>query len=419
VTRKDVNLEVGCFCGILDFFPWVRRQFEITRGHLEVEFISVAQLTKQDGFDPEELQRLLREEGKLYFNVGGHNAAGALDQHGDPRNTSLARICSLDLAREKYDFVGKREWLQGVYDAVRLNDTQGTPIPGGRDHNLRRLMIGVKAVTNGDDQQTLRFLRLGFCGIFEACKSGGLDFEEAMEPQNIKRGVTQYCQRLKLDGENEWFGELIEQAKYGLDQEFKQAKRAVRQAKELGKTWEVEVPNMPKQQLRVIELLSDSLLAAQAARQFGFDIVILQRPANGERQLGRCQISCSDIYERDGRDQIATWRLDLGQVAAKLRIASAHLNGAELEGSFPDWTKSGNWFWSDGRNSRWYLTEFLTVVMSGSASSPNMPNHKIRHDRVVGIVVENLKYCRKLRKLAGQQEWHHVKRVRNGWEETD
>jgi hypothetical protein len=81
----------------------------------------------------------------------------------------------------------------------------------------------------------------------------------------------------------------------------------------------------------------------------------------------------------------------LGQVAAKLRICQRPTSTAQSGRLVSRLDQVGQPFWTDGRNSRWYLTEFLTVVMSARHRAPTCLITKSPRPRGE-IVLDNLKY---------------------------
>ncbi|MBI4281421.1 hypothetical protein HY625_01230 [Candidatus Uhrbacteria bacterium] len=365
VVTRFPNFEVGFFAALLEYFEWVRRKLEVTRGALSWEFIPAGglQFSKYVGKKPADLAA----DGKLLFNVG----EGAFDQHGRPENIGNANggmICSGDVLRmDGYDFLGRRAYLTRLYEIVAANDVSGVSVSGDKE-NFREAMVGLTAKYQEKPEVVLEFLTLGFCGLFELARNG----EELADPYaraSLERAVLAYAPE-KADR----FRTLYQEAMNCLIEEWN---RAVADYGSGRRERRISHPEMGGRQLKVVSFRSGSCRAGHVARRNSADVTIIQNPD------GHVQVTARILFLKGGKK-----RLNLGYVAAALRKEEAYLLTTRLE---EDVTKVG--FFGNGMIIPWYFAEFLTMVANGTVGNNVIPVTKIPIGRILELVIATLPTC--------------------------
>lgn len=404
IWTRYPNLECGLFAALLEI-DRVRVRLGITSGEINWRFISTAQLDDPEREVPDEnWEKTLERKGIVYFNAG-RNPKRGWDQHGRPENRSLCEICSLDLVRGTYDFLAQRPWLREIYSRVRQNDIDATAVSTA-PNNLRQLMSPLTGRYLQKPELMLEFLKIGFLAIFNRCQAG-VSANDAFGLEEMLKGVAETAPD-KL----EWFQNLASEAIQANAEDEAEARTAVDKAERLKKTASVRHEQLPRP-LRVIELRTDSSRADKVARRKRYDVIIVWRSD------GHVQIFTGTPYEygeekdENGKPKvIAEYRVDLGEVAKRLRIMEANFADPHQRLAKADWTGSGFVYYENGTGCPWYLAEFRTLLANGTQSSRDVPVTRIRHDKLFDELVATLPDCRLIRRTVSPDgakgEWGHM-----------
>ena len=358
------NTECGFLGGLFDYFPYVRRRLGITTGKLTWEFLSTA--TRKDEIGD--------TGGKFVFNV----MKGKFDQHGNPKNQELCRVCSLDLVRESYDFLQYRsKWLEEIFELVRANDISGERI-SRHPFNLRELMTALSYNYKNDPQLVLDWLSLAFCGVFKCCEAGIL-IEDVFNPEEMVKGVTLYSPQ-----QLEWFEELLHEAISTIKQHRYWANKAIKAAESRGRFATINIPSVGK--VKVVEVFCDSFKTGAAGRQAGYQIVIQWN------QDGHCQIHGGHLKEKSEESVTKKW-VHMGEVAKELRFLEAKFRGRKIKDG-QDWTANDFILFAENDTAiPWYLPEFLTSLYNGTMSSADISPTVIGRRKIFEAVCRSLPRC--------------------------
>lgn len=361
IVTRDPNLECGFFAALISI-QGVREKLGITAGEdLSWEFIST---------NSNNVKKPSDEPGVVHFNVGG----GRWDQHGRAPKRSLCEICSLDLVRGDYDFLKERPWLVKVYELVRENDLRGTRI-SGHPYNLREITTGLTVRYQNKPEVVLQFLTVAFYSVFALC-SASVNIKEVFNPKKMIEGVGACAPKLV-----DWFKKSLNEGHETIVREWERAKEAVQRSEECLAFCSVSVPAI-NIKVNVIEIRSDSVKSAPAARNAGYHIVIQN---NSD---GHAQVHGGGIKVGEGRK-----RLDFGPVARELRFWESKFRGVRIAPN-QDWERSGCVIGTGGQVIPWYLPEFRTSVYNGTLSSKDVPPTKFHPRKLFNIVCKALPKCR-------------------------
>ena len=390
VTRYP-NLEVGFFGALLEYLPPLRDALDLDQ-EIQWEFISTAEIDAAS-------QRRKHEPGVLCFDIGGCD----LDHHGlNTGNLPFQARCSLDLLREKYDFVARYPFITEAFDRVRLNDLQGEAV-SRHPHNIRELMTALTASLPDEPQVVLDWLSVAFCGVFWLCQSNDISNDQLFDPDTLLRGVSKYCPE-----RYSWFSELLQTAENALQVEWDLAVAAVGQAVKQGWSAEVFVPAL-KRKIKVILVFGDSTKIGPAARKQKFNLIIQANPD------GHVQIFSGTINDHQSNRR---WKIHLGALAARLRELEAVFNGRKIRVN-QDWEATGNIYYDNGVPIPWHLPEFSantnvtpTALFNGSLSSLDVPASKIGSRKLFLEARQALPRCSAIlqEQIIDEEEGHDVVR---------
>jgi len=365
----------------------------------------------------EEHHNELQRKGIVYFNVGDNYGHGFWDHHGMEGTYS-----AIDILRwGENDFLNLHPELLHVYLAISANDSTGKRLRRkSRGPDLRKLMQGMSAAYPDQDQFQVVFntMTLALLGVFQRC---GVvpdeDFDHVFQLDQIQSGVVE-----RAPDQSDWFNRRASEAMKAVDAHWRLSQIAVTVAEVSGRTGDIFHPVLSPaigRSLRVIEIRSNTVNAAQAARfaracegNLAYDLVIVRRirRIDGKNRLGQCQVFSSIMNQEDDRGRvIAKWRLDLSPIAKELRLFEANIARPrrQLEAGL-DWAGPGTIFDVHGKAIPWHLTEFLSAILNGSLSAWDMPVTAINHKKLVAVICETLPKCRLLKENEEAGTWDHA-----------